>query len=148
MPPKKRARGIEKTRALIRAIYLNASATVRATDSAGKQELSEAFEVNRGVVQGDIVSPFGFILALQLECDLSATIDQIMALFLKLTPTVPYASKLSGTQTTLRRYPLVSYRPASASPLLLRHPSIAVHCLVIDYRVRQQHMERRRCIKG
>ena len=72
MPPKKRARGIEKTRALIRAIYLNASATVRATDSTGKHELSEAFEVNRGVVQGDIVSPFCFILALQLiflECD-------------------------------------------------------------------------------
>lgn len=62
----------EKTRALIRAIYRNATATVRASDSAGKRALSEASSIDRGVVQGDIVSPYCSILALQLiflECD-------------------------------------------------------------------------------
>eukprot|EP01048_Picozoa_sp_COSAG05_P002853 COSAG05_NODE_124_length_17559_cov_8.898643_19_plen_150_part_00 len=61
-----------KIRMLIRSIYSNASAMVRASDSAGRTALSDSFSVNRGVVQGDIVSPFCFIMALQLiflQCD-------------------------------------------------------------------------------
>jgi hypothetical protein len=61
-----------KTRAIIRSIYRGASAVVRATDSAGQTAMSEPFSVDRGVVQGDIVSPYCFIMALQLiflQCD-------------------------------------------------------------------------------
>ena len=55
-----------KTRAIIRSIYQSASAVVRARDSSGFTALSSAFSIDRGVVQGDIVSPYCFILALQL----------------------------------------------------------------------------------
>ena len=55
-----------KTRAIIRSIYQSASAVVRARDSSGFTVLSSAFSIDRGVVQGDIVSPYCFILALQL----------------------------------------------------------------------------------
>ena len=55
-----------KTRAVIRSIYSGCSAVVRGQDPAGHTALSDAFSIDRGVVQGDIVSPYCFILALQL----------------------------------------------------------------------------------
>ena len=54
-----------KSRAILRSIYSKANACVRAKDNTST-EFSEKFPVNRGVVQGDIVSPYCFILALQL----------------------------------------------------------------------------------
>ena len=61
-----------KIRAIIRSIYNQATAVVRATDSGANSAMSEPFPINRGVVQGDIVSPLCFIIALQtifLQCD-------------------------------------------------------------------------------
>ena len=56
-----------KTRAIIRSIYSSASAIVRSRDeNSGYTAFSDAFSVDRGVVQGDIVSPYCFIIALQL----------------------------------------------------------------------------------
>ena len=56
----------DKTRAMFRAMYSAASATARVTDTDGKVLLSKPFPINRGVVQGDIVSPLYFILALEV----------------------------------------------------------------------------------
>ena len=53
-----------KTRALLRAIYSAAQGAVQIRDETGSIKLSQAFEVRRGVVQGDIISPILFILAL------------------------------------------------------------------------------------
>ena len=54
------AGGSDKLRAVFRAFYDAAGATVRV---GGLR--SRVFQVDRGVVQGDIFSPWGFILALQ-----------------------------------------------------------------------------------
>ena len=53
-----------KTRALLRAIYSAAQGAVQIRDESGNITLSQAFDVRRGVVQGDIISPILFILAL------------------------------------------------------------------------------------
>ena len=53
-----------KTRALFRAIYEAAQGAVRLKGKDGKFTMSQAFNVARGVIQGDIVSPIFFILAL------------------------------------------------------------------------------------
>ena len=53
-----------KTRALLRAIYSAAQGAVQIRDEAGNITLSQAFDVRRGVVQGDIISPILFILTL------------------------------------------------------------------------------------
>ena len=55
-----------KCRAIIRAIYSKATAAVRVRKADGTVILSSTFPVNRGVIQGDKVSPMNFILALQL----------------------------------------------------------------------------------
>ena len=56
-----------KTRAIIRSIYSSASTIVRCRDeNFGHTAFSDAFSVDRGVVQGDIVIPYCFIIALQL----------------------------------------------------------------------------------
>ena len=55
-----------KCRAIIRAIYSKATAAVRVRKADGTIILSSTFPVNRGVIQGDKVSPMNFILALQL----------------------------------------------------------------------------------
>ena len=62
----KKAGASAKSRALFRAIYKAASATTRVDDVDGKTVTSAPFQVNRGVIQGDITSPLYFILALEL----------------------------------------------------------------------------------
>jgi len=51
---------------MIRAIYEKATASVRVGKAVGTNIFSEPFSVDRGVIQGDKVSPMCFILALQL----------------------------------------------------------------------------------
>ena len=55
-----------KIRSMFHAVYKSASTytAVRATD--GKQVKSIPFQVNRGVIQGDITSPLCFIMTLEL----------------------------------------------------------------------------------
>ena len=56
----------QKCRAMFRAIYASACARVRVIDSGGGRVFSDQFPVKRGVVQGDIFSPWCFIIALEL----------------------------------------------------------------------------------
>ena len=53
-------------RALFRAIYISASAFTVAKDTDHTSFKSEVFPIRRGVLQGDILSPLFFILALTL----------------------------------------------------------------------------------
>ena len=59
-----RAGASRKTRAIFRAIYKVASGVARVNGINGKRIYSDAFDIGRGVVQGDIISPVLFILAL------------------------------------------------------------------------------------
>ena len=59
-----RANASRKTRAIFRAIYDVATGVVRVNGILGKKIFSTVFGIDRGVVQGDIVSPILFILAL------------------------------------------------------------------------------------
>ena len=54
-----------KSRAIFRAIYRAASGTARVNGTNGNKVYSDKFNVARGVVQGDIISPILFILALE-----------------------------------------------------------------------------------
>ena len=54
----------DSSRAIFRAIYKNAKGSVRIRNSDGTYTYSDAFEICRGVVQGDIFSPYCFIVAL------------------------------------------------------------------------------------
>ena len=53
-----------KSRAIFRAIYRVATGVARARGIDGKYTFSGSFDVRRGVIQGDIISPVLFILAL------------------------------------------------------------------------------------
>ena len=53
-----------KSRAIFRAIYAAASGIARVNGTDGKYVYSGPFNVGRGVIQGDIISPVLFILAL------------------------------------------------------------------------------------
>ena len=59
-----RAKVSRKCRAMFRAIYEAAKGMVRVNGVLGQKIFSEIFNIGRGVVQGDIVSPILFILAL------------------------------------------------------------------------------------
>ena len=53
-----------KSRAMFRAIYNVAAGVARARSTDGKYAFSGSFNIRRGVIQGDIISPVLFILAL------------------------------------------------------------------------------------
>ena len=53
-----------KTRAIFRAIYEAAAGVARVSGIDGTYSFSGAFSVGRGVIQGDIISPVLFVLAL------------------------------------------------------------------------------------
>jgi hypothetical protein len=55
----------EKSRAIFKAIYEKSKARVRVRTPGGEEAFSPSFEVNRGVIQGDIFSPLCFIVALE-----------------------------------------------------------------------------------
>ena len=53
-----------KTRAILRAIYRAAQGAARVQGVDGKVIFSKWFDIQRGVIQGDIISPVLFIIAL------------------------------------------------------------------------------------
>ena len=59
------AKASRKTRAMFRAIYAAAEGTAKVRGLNGKTIYSESFKVRRGVIQGGILSPIFFILALE-----------------------------------------------------------------------------------
>jgi hypothetical protein len=68
----------QKSRGMFRAIYEKAAAVVRVRKRDGTDVFSTPFDVNRGVVQGAIDSPWHFIIALECifrRCDNDGGID-------------------------------------------------------------------------
>ena len=68
----KKAGASKKSRAIFRAIYKAAQGAVRIQAVDGKVTFSKWFDIQRGVIQGDIISPVLFIIALD---QLVQTID-------------------------------------------------------------------------
>ena len=63
-----------QSRALFRTIYDNAKGQIRVRNKDGSTTFSQSLVIKRGVVQGDIFSPYGFIIALAV---LIAEYDQL-----------------------------------------------------------------------
>ena len=66
LPHGQEAGASAKTRSLFRTIYNAASVTTRVESTDDTTVMSKPFDINRGVIQGDITSPIYFILALEL----------------------------------------------------------------------------------
>ena len=56
----------DSSRAIFRAISKNAKGSVRIRNSDGTYTYSDAFEICRGVVQGDIFSPYCALAVLMM----------------------------------------------------------------------------------
>ena len=67
------AGGSDKCRMVFRAIYGKAAAVVRVQTSGGEEACSSVFPIMRGVLQGDVLSPLCFVLALQRVMQLHDT---------------------------------------------------------------------------
>ena len=64
-----------KMRKLIRSIYIHAHGKVRFRNADGTHSYSGEFDINRGVIQGDIMSPVLFIVGLAAVCRTALTDD-------------------------------------------------------------------------
>ena len=67
----KKAGASDASRSMFRALYKNASGRIRLRNNDGSHSYSEPFQIRRGCIQGDILSPYYFIIAIMilLECD-------------------------------------------------------------------------------
>ena len=83
-----------KVRAMFRAVYSAASAYATAPTTDGKKVNSPIFEINRGVLQGDITSPIYFILALELILRLHDSNPEGVSLLDTVISTLGYADDL------------------------------------------------------
>ena len=91
-----------KSRALFRAIYEAASATTKVAGTDGATVMSETFQINRGVIQGDITSPIYFILALALIIHTHDTrTDKGVELSGRIIHSLGYADDITLVDTTL-----------------------------------------------
>ena len=54
----------DKSIAMFRAVYTMAKGSVRVTGADGTRLISRVFDIGRGVLQGDLISPLYFIIAL------------------------------------------------------------------------------------
>lgn len=88
----KAAGASNKSRALFRTIYKAASATTKVHGTDGKEIYSDPFQIDRGVVQGDITSSLYFILALELILKThDKTVGKAVAVGGKVVDTLGYA---------------------------------------------------------
>ena len=74
----------DKSIAMIRVLYAQTKAKMRVTAADGTQKISREFPINRGVLQGDLVSPLLFIIALEYafrKCDTGSSFS-ILGIFL------------------------------------------------------------------
>ena len=74
----------DKSIAMIRVLYAQTKAKMRVTAADGTQKYSREFPINRGVLQGDLVSPLLFIIALEYafrKCDTGSSFS-ILGIFL------------------------------------------------------------------
>ena len=83
-----------KVRAMFRAVYSAATAFATAPTTDGKKIKSPIFEINRGVLQGDITSPIYFILALELILRLHDQRPEGVSLLGTIISTLGYADDL------------------------------------------------------
>ena len=83
-----------KVRAMFRAVYFAATAYATAPATDGKKVNSPVFDINRGVLQGDITSPIYFILALELILRLHDNEPEGVSLFGTIISTLGYADDL------------------------------------------------------
>ena len=87
-----------KMRSMARVIYLSACAFTTVPGADGKKVESEEFPIRRGVLQGDIMSPLFFILALELILRYHDDVqDKAVTFGTTCLHTLGYADDLAGS---------------------------------------------------